>query len=374
MTCRVIVIGGYGLFGGLLSRRLAAHSDLELIIAGRRDEQAQRFVDELQPFAKASITARTLDVHSSRFISQLQATQARLVINTAGPFQGQDYTVARACAQAGVDYVDLADARDFVTGFTAALDKFAREHGVALVTGASSVPALSSAVIDTLSRDLKEIVSIDVSIAPGNRTRRGLATASAILSYCGAPVRVWEDGKWREQRAWRKTVWRRYKSPVGRRPLSLCEVPDLELFPARYPSVKTVVIRAGLELRPLHYMMNLLSWLRGIGLVNDWSRFARPLFSISELFAPFGSDAGAMHVFIQGKDHKGSPSSRNWQLIAADGDGPYVPTLAAAAIVRRYLTAERLPPGAYPCVGVLTLAEFDAEMQGLALQMETFEQ
>lgn len=372
MTCRVLVIGGYGLFGGLLVRRLAGFHGLELVIGGRHLAQAQRFADALvSPQATVSVLA--VDTHSPEFLEQLQALRAQLVINTAGPFQGQAYDVARTCAKAGTDYVDLADARDFVTGFAPELDKLAREHNVALVTGASSVPALSSAVIEALSQGFQQLESIDIGIAPGNRTRRGLATASAILSCCGAPVRVWRDGRWTEERAWSRTSLQHYAAPVGKRPLSLCDVPDLELFPARFRPVRTVIFRAGLELRFLHYTMNALAWLRAAGLIRNWARFAPILFRISEWFSPLGSDAGAMHVRIQGTDNNGQHAGRTWQLTALEGDGPYVPTLAAAAIVRRCLAGERLPRGAYPCVGVLSLADFDREMQGLALHTERFE-
>jgi saccharopine dehydrogenase-like NADP-dependent oxidoreductase len=36
------------------------------------------------------------------------------VIHTAGPFQGQDYAVARSAIAAGANYIDLADGRDLL--------------------------------------------------------------------------------------------------------------------------------------------------------------------------------------------------------------------------------------------------------------------
>jgi saccharopine dehydrogenase-like NADP-dependent oxidoreductase len=40
-------------------------------------------------------------------------------VDAAGPFQGAEPRVARAAIAAGLHYVDLADARDFVAGFRA---------------------------------------------------------------------------------------------------------------------------------------------------------------------------------------------------------------------------------------------------------------
>jgi hypothetical protein len=78
------------------------------------------------------------------------------VIHTAGPFQGQDYTVARAAIDAGCHYVDLADGRQFVTGIVA-LDAAAKSRGLTSASGASSVPALSSAVVDHYLPEFKTI-------------------------------------------------------------------------------------------------------------------------------------------------------------------------------------------------------------------------
>jgi hypothetical protein len=118
---------------------------------------------------------------------RLKALEVDALIHTSGPFQGQDYRVARACAQAGVHYVDLADGRDFVCGIDV-LDPQAKAAGVLLLSGASSVPALSSAVVDALASGMARVSDIDIGISPGNRTDRGLSTVAAILSYCGKPL------------------------------------------------------------------------------------------------------------------------------------------------------------------------------------------
>ena len=71
---------------------------------------------------------------------------ADIVVHTSGPFQRQDHRVARACIAQGCHYLDLADARDFVVSI-GELDAAARERGVIVVSGASSVPCLTAAVI-----------------------------------------------------------------------------------------------------------------------------------------------------------------------------------------------------------------------------------
>jgi len=151
MRFRVLVLGGYGTFGERICRTLSADSTIRVIVAGRDGARASRLAVRLQegyPGCGAEYLA--CDAGHSRLGWLLAMQRIDAVINTAGPFQGQDYRVARACISAGSHYIDLADARDYVCGFTA-LDSMAREHGVLAITGASSVPALSAAVVDVLS-------------------------------------------------------------------------------------------------------------------------------------------------------------------------------------------------------------------------------
>ena len=132
--------------------------------------------------------------------ADIRALSADLVIDAAGPFQGADLRFARAVIEAGANYVDLADARDFVAAFPS-LDALAREHNVAAITGASSTPALTHAVLDQLRAGWSRLDIVHAGIAPANQMDRGPAVMKAILTWVGAPVRVFEDGAWRERAA-----------------------------------------------------------------------------------------------------------------------------------------------------------------------------
>ncbi len=108
--------------------------------------------------------------------------------DASGPFQTSDYALPRAAIGAGLHYVDLADARAFVGG-SRVLDAEARAANVAVLAGASSTPALSHAVLDTLVAGSRKVIGIEVSIAPGNRAPRGPNTVHAVLSTVGQPIR-----------------------------------------------------------------------------------------------------------------------------------------------------------------------------------------
>src|SRR4051812_40575391 len=145
---RILILGGYGNFGLRIARALATHADCLLILAGRDRERAEAAIRSLQQSGSvAALQAVRLDAEDQHLAEQLIELKVNAVIHTAGPFQGQSYAVATACIDAGVHYVDLADGRAFVCGITA-LDAAARARRVLVVSGASTVPALSAAVID----------------------------------------------------------------------------------------------------------------------------------------------------------------------------------------------------------------------------------
>jgi short subunit dehydrogenase-like uncharacterized protein len=147
---KVMVVGAYGFFGSRLVARLARQSGLHIVVAGRSASAAQALVESLAPGACSSLSHAVVDVMAPGLEDRLKALEVDALIHTSGPFQGQDYRVALACAHAGVHYVDLADGRDFVCGIDV-LDPQAKAAGVLLLSGASSVPALSSAVVDALA-------------------------------------------------------------------------------------------------------------------------------------------------------------------------------------------------------------------------------
>jgi hypothetical protein len=359
----VLVLGGYGFFGRRLVSRLAAGPGLRLIVAGRSLAAAGDLVARLAPAARSELHARALDARSPSFADALGALAPDVVVDASGPFQGADHRVAAACIAGRAHYIDLADGREFVAGI-GALDEAARDAGVSVVSGASTVPALSSAAVTHLARDLSALHSIDIGISPGNRTERGLSTVRGILTYCGRPI---PSGNGATTFGWIGSWRHAYPAPVGSRLLSPCDVPDLVLLPAAYPGGPAVRFGAGLELEVLHRGLNAMAWMARLGLVRDWSRHARILARIADLFRHRGTDAGAMHVTVHGEDRAGAPVSRTWQLTATAGDGPYVPTLAATALVRK-LQAGVPSPGARPCVDLLELADFERASEGLAIR------
>ncbi|GJE56655.1 MULTISPECIES: SDR family oxidoreductase [Methylobacterium] len=360
----VLVVGGSGAFGSRLVAGIVATTTLSVVIAGRDLGRAEATA-RVHPAGR--VRAVRLDA-AAVTSDDLIALGLRLVVDAAGPFQGTEPCMARAAIAAGLPYLDLADARDFVAGFATLLDADARTAGIVALTGASSTPALSNAVLDAITDGWRRVEAVSVAIVPGNRAPRGLSVMRAILSYVGRPMRLFRDGAWEMRPGW-GSLTRVGVPGLGRRWASLCETPDLDIMPARLPQVRSVVFRAGLELPFLHLGLWLASWPVRLQLLPSLVPFAKPFLMVAGWLDRFGSDRGGMIVEALGRDGENRPTRALWSLVAEAGDGPYVPTLPALAMIRRLTdpSAEPVAPGARPCVGMLPLASIASEMARLRI-------
>ncbi len=349
----VLIVGGAGVFGRRLAEGLRASANARIILAGRSQERAVRAAQEVGAAGAVSLDRDTADAEA------LKAIGADLVIDAAGPFQGADLSFARNAIASGANYLDLADARDFVAAFPQ-LDPLARRRNVAAITGASSTPALTHAVLDTLRAGWRRLDIVRAGIAPASKMERGASVMKAILSWTGAPVPVWEKGEWRILSGW--SYCGDIDVPgLGRRRFALAETPDLDLIPARYGPHDTALFMAGLEIPLMQRGMETMSALRQWDLLREPRRWSEVLRRAGYALSPLGSDRGAMVVEAFGRDGDDRPVFARWTMIAPNGLGPNTPTFAALILARRFLAEGVLPVGARACVAMLRLEDFEAE-------------
>ncbi|HVQ08667.1 MAG TPA: DUF4166 domain-containing protein [Allosphingosinicella sp.] len=357
---RILVIGGYGGFGARLSRRLAAAGH-HVLVAGRSLDKAARFAATLAN-GEPMVADRDADLGPL-----LAACRPDLVIDAAGPFQASDYRVPLACIAAGIPYLDLADARGFVTGI-GALDEKARAAGVAVIAGASTAPALTGAAARHLAAGLDRVDLVEIALSASGRATAGASVARAILFYVGGPVRLWRGGRWQQGHGWQDMRKERMAAgafALRRRRVALIDVPDHDLLPAMLPGRPAVVFRAGNELAFQMWFLWLASWPVRWGWAKSLAGAARWLLPVQRVTAGLGNDRSGMTVALTGR--RGAQAiERRWTLVAVDDDGPEIPTLAAALLAEDIFAGE-LKPGAYDPSALLPLARFEAAFAGLAL-------
>lgn len=332
-----------------------------MLVAGRSADKAARFCNSLP-----GLIPLTLD--RADIATALAQQRPALLVDASGPFQVMDYTMARACIAAGVPYCDIADGRDFVCGI-AALDEEAQVAGVAVISGASSVPALSGAVVHQLAEGLDRIRAIDMAISASNRATAGPGVSQAILGQVGASIRLMRAGRWQTVYGWQEIGTQTFsvggQTSIADRLVALADVPDLALLPDRLSGRPTVRFRAGTELAFQNLALWLASWLVRWGLMRSLAKAGDWLRPLQGLTVRLGSDRSAMIVRLFG-DRDGQSVERRWSLIASHGDGPEIPALSVPPLVERMLAGHE-PPGARDAGRSLTLADYAPAFAGLAI-------
>lgn len=364
---KILILGGYGVFGGRLAELLADVPDLELIIAGRSGTRARDFCARHE--SAATMTPATADRRDIE--AALVSLQPDVLVDASGPFQdyGESrYDVVRCCIRRRVNYLDLADAPEFVRGITQ-FDGAAKEAGVFVLSGISSFPALTSAVVRELRQRLT-VRTLSVAIAPSPGAGVGKNVMRAVLGYSGSPVALMRGGEPAvgvglvDNR--RYTIAPPGHLPLRNRRFSLVDVPDLTLLPDEFAEIEDIWIGAGPVPEILQRLLNLLAILRSRLGLPSLTPLAGLCHWAINVFR-YGEHRGGMLV-VAG-DGRGRTIS--WHLLAEGDDGAYIPSMAAEHIVRRALRGSATPPGAGTGTSALTLADYREVFEGRDIHMGT---
>ncbi|MDH3609881.1 MAG: saccharopine dehydrogenase NADP-binding domain-containing protein [Gammaproteobacteria bacterium] len=363
---RILVLGGYGNFGARIVRSLATYPNVQLIVAGRNISKAKKIIASLD--TSTTHEATFLDQTDKNFVNDLNSLDIDCLVHTSGPYQGQGYDVAKACINTKTHYIDLADGREFVNNFST-LDKQAKDNNALLITGASTLPGLSSAVIHNFNEEFKSIDSIRICIAPGNQAPRGGSTIDAVLTYCGKPVKCWINGQWRTKYGWQDLHIHQFPN-LGRRMLGLCDVPDLSLFPEKYPEVKTVLFHAALETKISQLGFWAIAAMTRIRLIQNPNKLAPLVYKLGELTNFMGTPHGGMFVIADGVSKDNQNLELAWHLTALNGHGPEIPTIPAIILAKKLADDKIHLRGATACTELITLDEFDKAVEHLDISWE----
>ncbi len=106
----------------------------------------------------------------------------------------------------------------------------------------------------------------------------------------------------------------------------------------------------------LHKILNVLAKIRArIGLPS-LAPLSGLFYSVLNLMK-FGEHRGGMYVKAQGLRH-GKETAQSWHLLAEGDDGPYIPSVAIEAIIRKLLTGKQPGFGARPATNALEIADY----------------
>jgi NAD(P)-dependent dehydrogenase (short-subunit alcohol dehydrogenase family) len=288
---RIVVFGGYGTFGAIVCRELAALGHA-VTVAGRRRERAEAFARGLGE-GHSGVAADASDRESCR-----RAVAGHAVaVCCAGPFSGLGDALLAACVDAGAHYADIADDRAYVA-LGRSWEGRLRAAGRAAVFGCSSLPGLSSALaLRARAAYADPPRSVRVTLFIGNRNPKGAAAVQSMAQQLGREVAAPQG---------RLTVFGepervRLPPPFGERTVRTIETPDYDLLPALVGAAE-VRVKVGFELALTSRLFAVFSAFR----VRPGRRSASLLAAAGGLVRAAGTSGGAVQVELSWADGRGS--------------------------------------------------------------------
>jgi len=366
---KVLVVGGGGFFGQLLVQELLQYTHAHITLASRNRSRLTAVCRTFESRYTDRVATIVMDMNQAESV-KAALVGAQIVICAAGPYQKLSGTLVAACLDRGIDYVDLADHRPFVAKVHQLVKQRADQDDLpAVCTGWSAVPALSGVLASIVTQGLDVIESINIHIAPGNRSPRATSTVFSLLSSVGERFTVCRNGRWENAVGWSQPRSCEFPAPVGRRRGYLVDVPDHEIFPELF-GASSVEFRVGSELMISNHFISFLAFLYRKGFVRQlasWSGFLRQAMALTSFI---GHDWGAVAVEAQGSV-AGSPV-RKQASVVADRAGHRIPVMPAAIMTKLLLAAPGNYHGLVPVHDWLTrkLLELECERRGYRLVIQ----
>jgi len=331
---RLLIVGGYGVFGRLLAAELLQTTNADVVIAGRDLERAKAACRDLDPWASGRVEPMRIDLARSGELRQA-AGGCVAVACTAGPFQALRVELVKEVVDAGAHWVDIADASGWVLGILedSELDEQARAASVAVGTGLSTLPALSGVLARWLIERVPQARTATVILSIGNRNRKGAAAiGSALMSGMRDPSRV--------------------ETPIGPRSSFRIDAPDDRLLAAERLEV---TCRVALE-SAIARLIAVLA--RGRSQESDPREVMRRsrLLTRASSFWNYGSSGGCVQVEVRDEHGVGAAA-------AFVGPDQRMAILPAAIVVKRLVNGSAGFRGVIRPANWMSIAESIAELR-----------
>jgi len=149
---RVLVVGGYGTVGRVVSEILANDERILVVIAGRNEIKARALATAL------NAEWRTIDISDAKSITPALANIDIVVNCFSGPFTNFSLLLPEISAQQGVHYMDVAGSYEYAGRFLT-LNELAVTNNVTLITALGANPGIPGIALISAGQNFEELAT-----------------------------------------------------------------------------------------------------------------------------------------------------------------------------------------------------------------------
>ncbi len=253
---RVVALGGAGAMGRFGVRDLASKESVEeLLIADYNLQEAEALAAEL------GSKCRACRVDANNHAELVETVRGfDVAMGTIGPFYKYEKKVAKACIEAGVNYVSICDDYDAAADFME-LDEEAKKAGVTAITGVGWTPGITNVFARLGADQLDEVDEIATAWACDPADTTGKAVTLHYIHAITGMVPSYIDGRIQYIPAGSGLEKLRFPDTVGEVNVFHAGHPEPVTIP-RYINARRVTLKGGLTDKFLVVFGNALVKLR----------------------------------------------------------------------------------------------------------------
>jgi saccharopine dehydrogenase-like NADP-dependent oxidoreductase len=351
----ILIVGGYGHVGQIISTRLAEYFPGRVIAAGRSYQKAKTYAQG----SGHKLLPLELDIFSAESYKQFLDDIAVVVMC----IDQRDTEFIKACMRRGIDYIDITATYKFLSKVES-LDVEARKLGTTAVLSVGLAPGLTNLLAAHAKAQLATIQQVDIFILLGSGEAAGSASIRWILDNMGAEYYVQEQGVERLAGSFIESKQTYFPNIKGKRTAYRFNFSDQHVIPKTL-KIETVSTWLCFE---SPFMTALFAFMRKSGLGNIL-RF-KPIYeAFVRLFqtVQIGSDEFTIKVEAKGK----SPFSgqQDTYVAAISGREEGRCTGEVAAEVARRLYTGSFEPGVFHIEQLFEPFEFVGALEDYGVKL-----
>lgn len=204
----ILVVGGYGAVGRVVSTALGDRFPGQVIAAGRSHEQARRFASS----TGNRVLSAALDVSHPEETASMLGTIGLVVMCV----ETDDTRFAQQCIERGIDYIDISATSSHLTQI-AALNSRAKSYGSTTVLSVGLAPGMTNLLASHSAAALDEVDELDVFVMLGLGEAHGAAALTWMIERLTSEYTIHNDGRHRLVKAFGERKRTVFPGSIGRR-------------------------------------------------------------------------------------------------------------------------------------------------------------
>jgi hypothetical protein len=356
---KVLILGGYGHTGRMLARYLLVHTKVQVVVAGRSEEKAKAFAEQLND---PRVSTRQADASNLESLTSALADITLCLV--AAPTTRHAETVIRACVSTHTDYLDIQYSTKKLKALSTAEEEIKRA-GLCFITEAGYHPGLPAVLIRYAASRLDVIES---ALTAGYLNMQSFPYTEAVdelmEGFVDYQSQVFKNGAWTKPSAWGMHPFD-FGKDLGKHLCYSMFFEELRALPDMIPALK----ETGFYISGANWFTDLLvTPLIFLGLKLAPKRGIRPLgrlfwWSMGQTKPPY---VVALKVEAKGRLEE---ISADFHARIAHRNGYELTAISVAACLKQYLDGSARKSGVHLMGHLVDPARLLNDMQKMGTQV-----